>query len=255
MGIKSLWAKVGKLPKRRDSHSVLLMPESKEAPAPIGEISGQEFTSRAANTEMVVKKADPLEKKDNAEVLNEAFNRLVGQLQGINDHLGKQVGQNEELMSQMEKLPELLESLPNAVKNQKQVVDSLTEQLKNKALKDQQFADVVAKIPAETSKQTNAMIDMNTKLSAAVDIDTQIAQGFGKFNDTLNKLDGDTVSQTDSIMQMSRAFAASDQHLKDLICAHNRRFLWIFVAVAAVSIIAVAALAVGTVMLLKYLGT
>ena len=84
-----------------------------------------------------------IEKKENIEKLNKLFGQLVGQLQGINEHLGRQVGQHEELMGRIDQLPDLLEALPTQVRDQKQVVDALADQLKARAVKDQQFAETI----------------------------------------------------------------------------------------------------------------
>jgi hypothetical protein len=114
--------------------------------------------------------------------------------------------------------------------------------LKVRALKDKQFIEAIEKIPAETLKQTNAMADMNQKLSVAADIDAQMSDSFNKFNDTIGKLDEDTVSQTSSILQMSKAFAASDRYLNYIMARQNRRFMWVFIAAMAVCTIAIGAL-------------
>jgi dGTP triphosphohydrolase len=186
------------------------------------------------DTEMVVKKVSAVERKDNTEVLGQAFNKLIDKLQGINEHLDKQISQHEELMQRIEKLPDLLQSLPDAVGNQRQVVDSLIEQLKTRALKDQQFTETIDKIPSEAAKQTNAVLEMNHKLSVATDIDAQMSENFNKFKDALTKLDADTVSQTEGIKQMNKTFVASDRYLKYIISRQNRRFMWIFMTALVV---------------------
>lgn len=183
-----------------------------------------------------------LDRAESVEVLGKAFNRMVDQLEGINEHLGKQVAQHEKLMDRIDELPELLENLPNAIDNQKQVVDLLAEQLKSKTLKEQQFVQIVEKIPAEISKQTNALGDMNHKLSVSADADVQMTESFNKFNETLGKLDTDTVSQTEGIAQMSKTFAASDRYLKYIISRQHKRFMWVFITAMSICVIAIFAL-------------
>ena len=192
-----------------------------------------------------------IEKKENIEKLNQLFGQLVGQLQGINEHLGKQVGQHEELMGRIDQLPDLLEALPTQVRDQKQVVDALADQLKTRAVKDQQFAETIDKIPVETARQTNALVDMGHKLSAVADVDSQICENFNKFNDTLAKLDNDTVSHTDGILQMNKTFAASDRYLKYIISRQNRRFMWVFMTALGVCVFAIIALVIGIVIALN----
>lgn len=205
------------------------------------ETEGQDIPGR---TELVRQGDKPvsLDRKESIEVLGAAFNRMVDQLEGINEHLGKQIAQHEKLMDRIDELPELLENLPNAIDNQKQLVNSLAEQLKSKTLKEQQFVQIVEKIPAKIAKQTDVIGDMNNKLSVSADADVQMAESLNKFNETLSKLDSDTVSQTEGIAQMSKTFAASDRYLKYIISRQHKRFMWVFITAMSVCAIAIFAL-------------
>jgi len=136
-------------------------------------------------------------------------------------------------------LPKLLESFPAVAENQKQITEQLLEQLKAAAAKDQQFMDAVEKIPTETTKQTDALVNIDHQLAAAADTDVQMTESFNKFNETLDKLNQSTLGQTDGIMQMSKTFATSDRYLKYLISRQNKRFMWIFVTAIGVCVLAV----------------
>jgi len=166
--------------------------------------------------------------------LQAGFDKLVEKLQGINEHLDRQIAQNEELMSRIEQLPQLLEGLPAVLENQKQVTEQLMEQLKAAAAKNQQFIGVVERIPTETAKQTDALVDIDHQLAAAADTDVQMAESFNKFNQILDKLNQSTVAHTDSILQMSKTFATSDRYLKYIISRLNKRFMWIFIAAISI---------------------
>jgi chromosome segregation ATPase len=199
---------------------------------------------------VLVKTVQPTEKQQSLEKLQAGFDKLIEQLQGINQHLNRQVSQNEELMSRIEQLPKLLESFPDLVQNQKKITEGLVEQIKAAIAKDQQFVDTVEKIPMETAKQTDALVDIDHQLAAAADTDVQMAESFNKFNDALDKLTQRTVSQTDSIVQMSRTFATSDRYLKYVLSKQNRRFIWVFIAAIGVCVLAILILA-GIVIYLK----
>jgi len=188
---------------------------------------------------VLVKTVQPTEKQQSLEKLQAGFDKLIEQLQGINQHLNRQVSQNEELMSRIEQLPKLLESFPDLVQNQKKITEGLVEQIKAAIAKDQQFVDTVEKIPMETAKQTDALVDIDHQLAAAADTDVQMAENFNKFNDALDKLTQRTVSQTDSIVQMSRTFATSDRYLKYILSKQNRRFMWVFIAAIGVCVLAI----------------
>jgi chromosome segregation ATPase len=184
--------------------------------------------------DVIVQTIQPVEKRESIEKLQEGFNKLVEQLEGINERLNRQVAQHESLMSQVEQLPELLGSFPSAVENQKQVTQQLLERLQASATKDQQFIEIVEKIPAETAKQTDALVKIDHQLAASADTDVQMADSFSKFNETLYRLNQTTLGQTDGILQMSKTFAASDRHLKYVMSKQNKRLAWVFVGAVSV---------------------
>lgn len=204
----------------------------------------------AKSGKVEVKTIQPVRKQESLEKLQEGFNKLVVQLQGINEHLNRQVTQHEDLMGRLEQLPKLLESFPTVAENQKEVVEQLLEQLRATAAKSQQFVDAVEKIPTETAKQTDALVNIDHELAAAADTDVQMAESFNKFNETLDKLNQSTVGQTDSIMQMSKTFSTSDRYLKYIISRQNKRFMWLFVTAIGVCVLAILVL-VGIVIYLK----
>jgi len=204
----------------------------------------------AQSDKVLVKTVPPTDRQQSLDKLQAGFDKLIEQLQGINQHLNRQIAQNEELMSRIEQLPKLLESFPDLVQNQKQITEGLFEQIKAAIAKDQQFVDTVEKIPMETAKQTDALVDIDHQLAAAADTDVQMVENFNKFNETLDKLNQRTVNQTDSIVQMSRTFATSDRYLKYILSKQNRRFMWVFIAAIGVCVMAILILT-GIVIFLK----
>ncbi|HUW21016.1 MAG TPA: hypothetical protein VMW16_17085 [Sedimentisphaerales bacterium] len=232
----SKWLQVHKPSKLKDYPSEVAVDEdgliSQEGQA--AQAGGEE--QAAASDKVMVKAVAPVKKQESLEKLQEGFNTLIEQLGGIKEHLSRQVAQHEDLMSRLEQLPKFLESFPTAVESQKEITEQLLEELKTAAAKDEQFADAVERIPAETAKQTDALVNINHQLGAAADTDVQMADSFNKFNETLDKLNQSTVGQTDSIMQMSRTFATSDRYLKYLVSKQNRRFVWIFLIAIGVCV-------------------
>lgn len=246
MTIKDLWYKTSKwLAPNRASRITRFRPQVDDE----GLISQEdeqakpiENPSPSAGTEsdkVLVKPVEPTEKQQSLEKLQEGFNNLIKQLQEINQHLNRQAMQNEELMGRIEQLPKLLESFPDLVQNQKQITQGLVEQIKAAIAKDQQFVDTVERIPIETAKQTDALVEIDHQLAAAASTDVQMVESFNKFNEALDKLNERTVSQTNGIMQMSRTFATSDRYLKYILSKQNRRFMWVFIAAIGVCVMAI----------------
>jgi len=176
---------------------------------------------------------------ESLEKLREGFDKLVNQLEGINEHLNRQAEQHEALMGRIKPLPELLESIPAMVENQKQVTEQLLEQLRAAAAKNEQFIDAVDKIPSETARQTDALVNIDHQLAAAADIDVQMSENFNHFYQILDKMNQSTIDQTGGILQMSKTFAASDRYLKYIISKQSKRFMWIFIAAVSVCVVVI----------------
>jgi DNA repair exonuclease SbcCD ATPase subunit len=174
--------------------------------------------------------------KPEVEKFQAGFETLIEQIQNINEHLNKQVAQHENLIARIEQFPKLLENFPAVVENQKVLTEQLVSQLKTNLLKDQQLLSAVEKIPAESAKQTDALQAIDRQLAAASDVDIQMIETFGKFNETLAKLNQSTRDHTDGIAQMSRTFAASDRYLKFIVTRQTRQLMWVFYSALGICI-------------------
>jgi ABC-type transporter Mla subunit MlaD len=203
---------------------------------------GSTRSAHAPHEPVVVNTITPLDRRESVEKLQEGFNRLVDQLQQINEHLGQQLAQHEELMGRVKELPQLLESLPSAVENQKVLTTQLLEQLRTTAAKDQQFIETVERIPTETARQTDTLTEINHQLAAAADTDVQLAASFTKFKDTLDRLNHNTMSNTTGILQMSKTFAASDRYLKYVVNKLNKRYSWVLAGALSICLAVISAL-------------
>jgi len=241
MTLKRFWAGTGKwLRARKPSMGTGHQPEIDEdglisqVDDPAEPESSPPPVEEAEGDKVMVKAVPPVDPQESLEKLQKGFDKLVEQLQGINEHLSRQATQHENLMSRIEQLPQVLESFPGIVENQKQIIEQLFEQLKGAAAKNEQFMDAVGKIPTETAKQTDALVKIDQQLAAAANIDVQMAQSVGNFNETLDRLNQTSMGQTDGILQMSKTFAASDRYLKYIISKHSKRFMWIFIAAISV---------------------
>ena len=247
MTIKEIWSKTnhwlkahkiaGNANSRPEVDDEGLIAQDSDSPEVGVELQG------TADELVLMKSAQRADKAQTLEKLQAGFDTLIDKLQSINDHLNRQITQHEELMGRIEQLPQLLEGFPALLENQKRITEQLLDQLKSAAAKDQQFIDAVERIPNETAKQTDALVNIDHQLAAAADLDVQGAESFNKFNETLEKLNQSTMSQTDSIVQMSKTYATSDRYLKYIMSRQNKRFTWVFVIAISVCVAVVLILA------------
>lgn len=176
-------------------------------------------------------------KKDSAEVFNEAVSLLVEKLQSINDNLQQQIHQNQQLVERMDALPDMLNPLPAVFEQQRQTLAHVAEQLQEKAARDEKVAEELAGIYEKTS--------------AAAEANAQICDNISNLSRTLNKIDEDTINQTQWIQQMSRSFSASERFLKYTLEKQQTRFYWLFGISLGICFFAMTALVICFVLLLQ----
>jgi ABC-type transporter Mla subunit MlaD len=243
MDLKEFWTKTnGWLQRHSLSGAGNYHPEVNEEGLITAESEGSEVDEEKQseeNRQVVVKTVTPADKNQSLEKLQEGFNKLIEQLKGINENLNRQVTQQENLVNQIDKMPQLLESFPAVVENQKQLTEQLLEQLNATATKNQQFIDSIEKIPAETGKQTDALVNIDHQLAAVADTEVQMAENFNKFNQALEKLEQTALGQKDSILQLSKAFTTGDRYLKYMVGRQNKRFIWTFMISMGVCVFAI----------------
>ncbi len=183
-----------------------------------------------------------LDRRDSAEKIQEGFNCLVDQLQKINNHLGQQLNQHEELMSRVRQLPQLLESFPQVVQNQRQLTDELIGQLRTATARQELFLDAVGQIPTEAARQTRALDAIHRQLEEAAQTDAELATCFTTVGRTLDHLDASTIDNTAGMQRLRKSAAARDRYLAYALSRFQRRIVWLFVGFAGFCAVAISVL-------------
>lgn len=174
-------------------------------------------------------------KKDSAEVFQEAVDKLVDKLEGINNNLDAQIKQNEQLVQKMDSLPEMLTPLPKAVEEQRAAFAQVAEQLQNKVARDEKVAE--------------ELIGIHEKVAESAQVDAKMCENFGQFHETLTKLNADTVHQTEWIQHMGQALAANERYVNREMTKQQTRFYWVCGISLGVSLLAIAGMIIGIILL------
>jgi hypothetical protein len=200
---------------------------------------GQERPSSQPKPASAVLTQQKEEKPQSLERIQENFNRFVDQLQGINSNLSKQVAQQEQLGAKLDKLPNLIGAVPEMLENQHRSLDEVLRQLRSSQVRSEEFIDIVHQIPREAVKQTETMQKMNQHLTQTAETDIVMREAFTSFSETVTKLTAATEANREAILNMSKAFAASDRYMKFLVQVQNRRFVWLFLISLGICLVCV----------------
>jgi Mg2+ and Co2+ transporter CorA len=215
-----------------------------------GDVAVQEETAvKGSSCSVVPLRQNPdtavVRKKDSAEVFQEAVEKLVDRLEQINAGISLQIQQNEQLVDKMNQLPDMLSSLPQQSQEQRQILQELTSQLKAKSAADRKMLEIVGEMTEQAAEQTHKLRDIHEHLQTSAKTNRQLCDNMGRVGDSLNRLNADTNTQTEWIQHLSRSLAVTDQYLKFTLARQQSRFLWVFAISVAVSLMAIAGLALG----------
>lgn len=233
MALKNLFAKLTGRSKKNKSGVETV--ERRDPAIGQGEGSVDNGTGDEQMEHSLVQKVETPEKSEAIEKLNEGFNRLVGELEGINQSLGRQVTQHEQIVSRMEDFARVIESMPAAIEEQKRVFTALLDDLREK---ESRFVELISKIPEEASRQTQTLSEIHEKVSHSSQADTKLVEEFQGFGKTLSKLDENAGSQARHIEEINRLFGENEAFYKTSIQKMNRRFLWLSLAMLGLALIA-----------------
>jgi chromosome segregation ATPase len=212
-----------------------------------GGVAVQEETASQENSGSVVplrKNPDSaiVRKKDSSELFQEAVDKLVDRLEQINAGIAQRVGQNEQMLDKMSRLPEFLSSLPQQAQEQKEILQELAAELKDKTASEQKMVDSITGMTEQAVEQTRKLSDIRDQLHGSTKTNRQLCDNMGRFGDSLDKLNTGTDTQTEWIGHLSRSMAVTDQYLKMTLARQHRQFLWVFVISMVVCLAAIAGL-------------
>jgi hypothetical protein len=208
----------------------------------------EEGDSISCGTDVLRQRTSPvqtmtaMDRRDSVEKMQDGFNRLVDQLAQINGHFGRQLDQHEELMSRVRQLPQLLESFPQMVDNQRQLHADLCRQMEVVAQRHEQFLNAVGQIPTETARQTRTLGDIHHQLEVAAQTDADLATCFNGVGDAIKRLDASTADNTAGMLRIQKSAAARERYLAHALSSFQRRIVWLFVGFSVLGIVAISIL-------------
>jgi Mg2+ and Co2+ transporter CorA len=183
-----------------------------------------------------------IRKKDSVELFQEAVDKLVDRLEQINAGIAQRVGQNEQLLDKMSRLPEFLSSLPLQVQEQRAILQELATELKDKSASEQKMVDGIAGMTEQAVEQTRKLSDIRDQLGGTAKTNRQLCENMGRVGESLDKLNTGTDTQIEWTQHLSRSLTATDQYLKLTLARQQSRFLWVFAISMAVCLTAIAGL-------------
>jgi|GEM_PF-1046247 len=181
----------------------------------------------------------PIRKDRQMQAMEEGFGRLVDVLESINDNVVLQRQQNTEMKEQLQVLTESMRALPAGEDDGP--IKELTEELRGHAVRQQEVADVVSRLPDLTQMQVERLAEITRQLETSADADMRMAEGFSKLDAAVQDVSGYSSEQADALRQLGSASQDSNRRLMDMLSRQSRRMMWVVVVTVVVCVVAIGA--------------
>jgi ABC-type transporter Mla subunit MlaD len=189
-------------------------------------------SARSTTADALVPQGPKVHRRDlSIERLQEEYERVVGLVESIHEHLERQEERSGALVVAVDGLARSLRDLPETARAQVQSLSAIHERLEQEAQRSSRVDQELTRLPgiAEASRQSTE------RMATALD----------GFRGAVAKLGDSTCETTSALRQMHADAMAREERIVEFFRDHSRRFTWF--AVGAICL----AVAVCTVALLS----
>ena len=163
------------------------------------------------------------------EAVEEGFNKLVDVLENVNESVTAQRQQGLALQESLSDLPDIMRHFPHAVKAQGEIVEKLTEELRDQNLQYEQLREAIKVLPAQTGHQVEKLTEINEKLAATGQTESRMLENLQ--------------AQSHSVANIGAHLQKHNEQVQEALSRQQRQFTRLFVAAIVISLAALAIVA------------
>lgn len=178
-------------------------------------------------------------KKNQLAAMEENFNRLVDVLESINDSVKQQREVSEELRETFGSLSGAMKNMPETLETQKNLTREVSEHMRNQVVHYQRVTEVLSNLPDINQDQLDKLDDITQQLQNSAQADTRIADSLKQVDNNIDQMTQTSQQQLVSMQQMNEMLAQSQKKTQEMLAKQNRRFGWALVIVVLVVVAAV----------------
>ncbi len=178
--------------------------------------------------------------RDNAiEKLEKGYSEVLDLLQSVRGHMQDQSNRSERLLEIMEWLPEALKSMPEANRNQVRMLEVLQDHLQMQAKSGEQLGHSLKELTRLADNQDQGMIAFNQQLNAHQETSNNMLESFGAINGTLGKITGANETNTSVLRGLLAQTMSTDNSVRELFDRNRKQMLVMTIVTSALALVAI----------------
>lgn len=165
--------------------------------------------------------------------------RVVELVAAVKDHLEAQVQGADILVGALDRLAEGIEGLPNAAKNELDVLERIRVDVASTLGAAKRLETTLVQVPKLADAQRETMVTLNNELTRLRETDTRIATALDGVQQVMVEL-RDGIGRSAGAMRDFRSeMADRHEHLASLVERQSQRFVWLAGGAIALGALAV----------------
>ncbi|MBN2209963.1 MAG: hypothetical protein JW709_01090 [Sedimentisphaerales bacterium] len=177
-------------------------------------------------------------KTDQIAAMEEGFNRLVEVLESINEHVVQQREISSSVRTHLEKLPNLLDGFAQTINGQRQLLNTMTEELQQGNRLGRQQTELLKQLPDAAREQLGRLDQMQEHLEKSSRAAREVAENVGRQRQTAEAMATQSQAQTQALHDLKELIHHDDERLEILLSRHTRRLTWLSIVAGLVALIA-----------------
>jgi chromosome segregation ATPase len=187
----------------------------------------------------------PWAKRDAAiNQLQDGFNTLTDLMGAIRDNLDKQNHRQDELISAMQQLPQVLGSIPESNRVQSETLAAIRVQIEGQSGQQQKLSDILYKISETTGEQRQMVDALRGRVEDIHKTDTTIADYLNNVGESMKDVSKNSQTSTQVLEQMRDNIDARDGQIERVLHRQGVRFTTMLAVAIFLSIAALVAVGV-----------
>ena len=186
----------------------------------------------------------PWARRDHAiENIQHGFHTLTDLMAAIKANLDRQDQRNEELLTALQQLPQILTSVPESSKLQTETLRAIHQQMEHQNSQQSKLAEILDRICDADATQTSTLEALRDRVETLTEHDQSIASNLNSVGSAMTTLSQNTHASTEVLQQMRSNLDDRDRQLEKILHRQGTRFTTMLAVAIFLSIAALAAVA------------
>ena len=187
----------------------------------------------------------PFARRDSAmQSLQQGFVTLTDLMVGIRENLENQGRRQDQLLTELAKLPAMLEQLPESARIQGETLKALHQELSQQHVQQQRLTEILDHVSKSNTSQREVLDGMSDRMDRMRQTDEQISNNLTSVGTTMQELGKNTTTSAQIMETLRDNMASRDNDLQQVLMRQGTRFTVMLAVAIFLSIAALVAVSI-----------